>query len=66
MAHHSLHMKGALPDVKGSPAILPLSVAMKQQERECLEALESFSKPVCASRIAAGRRNRGHLGFLIY
>lgn len=48
LAHHSLHMKGVLPDVKGSPAILPLSVAMKQQEREYLDALESFSKPMRA------------------
>ncbi|MCW8207354.1 Fic family protein [Verminephrobacter aporrectodeae subsp. tuberculatae] len=48
LAHHCLHMKGALPDVKGSPAILPLSVAMKQEERQYLGALESFSKPVRA------------------
>src|SRR6218665_2957596 len=48
LAHHCLHMKGALPDVKGSPAILPLSVAMKQEERRYLAALESFSKPARA------------------
>lgn len=48
LAHHCLHMKGALPDVKGSPAILPLSVAMKQEERGYLAALESFSKPARA------------------
>lgn len=48
LAHHCLHMKGALPEVKGSPAILPLSVAMKQQERQYLAALESFSKPARA------------------
>lgn len=48
LAHHCLHAKGALPDVKGSPAILPLSVAMKREERQYLAALESFSKPVRA------------------
>lgn len=48
LAHHCLHMKGALPDVKGGPAILPLSVAMKQEERQYLAALESFSKPARA------------------
>jgi hypothetical protein len=45
LAHHSLNLKGVLPDVNGSPAILPLSVAMKNKEREYLRALESFSRP---------------------
>lgn len=45
LAHHSLNFNGALPDVKGTPAILPLSVAMKQDEKGYLETLESFSKP---------------------
>lgn len=48
LAHHCLHTKGALPDVKGSPAILPLSVAMKREERQYLATLESFSKPARA------------------
>lgn len=43
LAHHALNFKGALPDVKGSPAILPLSVAMKKNEKDYLGALESFS-----------------------
>ena len=45
LAHHSLNYNGALPLVNGSPAILPLSVAMKKQEHQYLAALESFSKP---------------------
>ena len=45
LAHHTLNCKGALPDVNGSPAILPLSVAMKKNENEYLNALESFSRP---------------------
>lgn len=45
LAHHALNLKGVLPDVKGSPAILPLSVVMKKNEKAYLSALESFSKP---------------------
>jgi hypothetical protein len=45
LAHYCLHIKGALPDIQGSPALLPLSVAMKQEERLYLKALEQFSKP---------------------
>lgn len=45
LAHHTLNVKGALPDVNGSPAILPLSVAMKKNEKDYLSALESFSQP---------------------
>jgi hypothetical protein len=45
LAHHTLNLKGVLPDVKGSPAILPLSVAMKKNEKEYLNTLESFSLP---------------------
>lgn len=48
LAHHTLNFKGALPDVKGSPAILPLSVAMKKNEKGYLSALESFSHPARA------------------
>ncbi len=48
LAHHTLHLKGALPDVNGSPAILPLSVAMKKNEPAYLRALESFSLPARA------------------
>lgn len=48
LAHHSLNLSGALPQVNGSPALLPLSVAMKRNERGYLEALEGFSKPVRA------------------
>jgi hypothetical protein len=48
LAHHTLNFKGALPDVNGSPAILPLSVAMKKNEKEYLNALESFSLPARA------------------
>ena len=44
LAHHTLNLKGVLPDVKGSPAILPLSVAMKKSEKGYLAALESFSQ----------------------
>lgn len=45
LAHHTLNFKGALPDVNGSPAILPLSVAMKKNEKDYLSTLESFSLP---------------------
>lgn len=45
LAHHTLNMKGVLPDVNGSPAILPLSVAMKKNEKGYLNALEAFSLP---------------------
>jgi hypothetical protein len=45
LAHHSLNFNEALPDVGGSPAILPLSVAMKRHEKDYLLALEGFSKP---------------------
>ena len=48
LAHHTLPMKGVLPDVKGSPAILPLSVAMKKNEKGYLSALKSFSQPARA------------------
>lgn len=48
LAHHCLQTKGVLPDVNGSPAILPLSVAMRQEERQYLAALERFSKPARA------------------
>ena len=48
LAHHTLNFKDALPDVNGSPAILPLSVAMKKKEKQYLSALESFSRPACA------------------
>ena len=48
LAHHSLNYSESLPDVGGSPAILPLSVAMKRSERIYLETLESFSKPARA------------------
>lgn len=48
LAHHSLNYNGALPEVNGSPTILPLSVAMKKNEKEYLQALESFSKPARA------------------
>ncbi|MDR2625596.1 MAG: Fic family protein [Zoogloeaceae bacterium] len=48
LAHHCLHTKGVLPEVKGSPAILPLSVAMKREERQYLSTLERFSRPVRA------------------
>jgi hypothetical protein len=44
LAHHTLHVKGVLPDIKGSPAILPLSVAMKKNEKGYMVALESFSQ----------------------
>lgn len=43
LAHHTLHLKGVLPDIHGSPAILPLSVAMKKNEKEYLNTLEAFS-----------------------
>lgn len=45
LAHHSLNYIGALPDAHGTPAILPLSVAMKKDEKGYLQTLESFSKP---------------------
>ena len=45
LAHHSLNYSGALPEANGNPAILPLSVAMKKDEKGYLETLESFSKP---------------------
>jgi hypothetical protein len=48
LAHHTLNLKGVLPDVNGSPAILPLSVAMKKNEKGYLSALESFSLPARA------------------
>ena len=43
LAHHTLHLKGVLPDINGSPAILPLSVAMKKNEKKYLNTLEAFS-----------------------
>jgi hypothetical protein len=46
LVHHSLNCSQVLPDVNGNPAILPLSVAMKKDEKGYLEALESFSKPM--------------------
>jgi len=48
LAHHSLNYNGALPDAHGTPAILPLSVAMKKDEKGYLQALEAFSKPARA------------------
>lgn len=48
LAHHSLNYGGVLPDVRGNPAILPLSVAMKKDENGYLAALEAFSKPARA------------------
>lgn len=48
LAHHCLNLKGVLPDVNGHPAILPLSIAMRKNERQYLETLESFSKPARA------------------
>jgi hypothetical protein len=45
LAHHTLHLKGVLPDVNGSPTILPLSVAMKKNEKGYLATLEAFSLP---------------------
>lgn len=45
LAHHSLSFHGALPTVNGNPAILPLSVAMKRNEKDYLAALDAFSKP---------------------
>lgn len=44
LAHHSLNYNDALPDAHGTPAILPLSVAMKKDEKGYLQALESFSR----------------------
>lgn len=48
LAHHSLNYSKALPEVAGNPAILPLSMAIKKDEKGYLEALESFSKPARA------------------
>lgn len=48
LAQHSLNYNRVLPEVNGSPAILPLSVAMKKSEKEYLRALEAFSKPARA------------------
>jgi hypothetical protein len=45
LAHHTLHLKGVLPNANGNPAILPLSVAMKNNEKEYLNTLEAFSLP---------------------
>lgn len=45
LAQHSLNFQGALPALQGGPALLPLSVAMKKNERDYLATLESFSKP---------------------
>lgn len=44
LAHHNLNFNEALPTINGSPAILPLSVAMKKNESDYLAALEAFSK----------------------
>jgi len=46
LAHHSLNYGGAIPTIGGQPAILPLSVTMKRNEKDYLAALEAFSKPV--------------------
>lgn len=48
LAHHSLQAQGALPEIGGAPAILPLSVAMKRHEQNYLLALQSFSRPMRA------------------
>lgn len=48
LIHHVLQAKGVLPAIQGAPAILPLSVVMKQQESAYLHTLESFSKPARA------------------
>ena len=45
LAHYSLNHDAALPTVGENPAILPLSVAMKRNEKDYLAALEAFSKP---------------------
>lgn len=45
LAHHSLNFNEVLPTIGGNPAILPLSVAMKRQEKDYLAALEAFSRP---------------------
>jgi hypothetical protein len=45
LAHHSMNFNGALPAIGDNPAILPLSVAMKRNEKDYLAALEAFSKP---------------------
>ncbi len=46
LAHHSLNYNEALPTINDNPAILPLSVAMKKNEKGYLAALEVFSRPV--------------------
>ncbi|MEP7281978.1 MAG: Fic family protein [Rubrivivax sp.] len=48
LAHQCLNFGGALPTVGDNPAILPLSVAMKRNEKDYLAALEAFSKPARA------------------
>lgn len=48
LAHHSLQAQGALPSIGGSPAILPLSIAMKRHEADYLLALQAFSRPMRA------------------
>jgi Fic/DOC family len=45
LAHHSLNVQKALPEVGAQPTLLPLSVAMKRHEKHYLTALESFSRP---------------------
>jgi Fic/DOC family len=45
LAHHSLNFTEVLPTIGGQPAILPLSVAMKRNEKDYLAALEAFSTP---------------------
>lgn len=46
LAHHNLNFNAVLPLIGGSPALLPLSVAMKKREGEYLSTLEAFSKPM--------------------
>lgn len=46
LAHHSLQAQGALPNIGSTPAILPLSVAMKRHEQDYLLALQAFSRPM--------------------
>ena len=46
LAHHTLQAKGVMPDINGNPALLPLSVAMKKNEKAYLSTLEAFSLPV--------------------
>ncbi len=45
LAQHSLNYNEALPTVNGNPALLPLSVAMKKDEKGYLATLEAFSRP---------------------